>query len=187
MDYYKRFIKDEYNWVYDDCTDSSKQLLEEFESDITLEEFEDNFDLFMEVSTNRFINDDYFIQEFHDGMHDELRNVLSQYAEDKEKFINSYKPNDITVRNEIEEEIVSCYKILNYYGITEEVLIKNELIDKEKIELLKEIGKLTDNEKEIESIDISFNYTDGTEYKYKFTKNKEKESTAPSWLRDVVK
>ena len=106
---------------------------------------------------------------------------------DKEKFINSYKPNDITVRNEIEEEIISCYKLLNYYGITEEVLIKNELIDKEKIELLKEIGKLTDNEKEIESIDISFNYTDGTEYKYKFTKNKEKESTAPSWLRDVVK
>lgn len=25
------------------------------------------------------------------------------------------------------------------------------------------------------------------EYEYKFTKNKERESTAPSWLRDIIK
>lgn len=187
MDYYKKFIRDEYEWVYGECTDSTEQLLEEFNIDITPEEFEDNFGLFMDVATSNLLNNDDVVQYIHDGMHDDLTYVLTKYVEDKEKFIEKYKPNDAVIRDELEEEIISAYRTLTLYNISEDVLIKHDYIDKEKTELLNEVGKLMDNVKELESINVSFNYTDGTEYEYKFTKNKERESTAPSWLRDIIK
>ena len=40
MDYYKKFIKDEYDWIFDFGSDSISMLFDEFKDSISDEEFE---------------------------------------------------------------------------------------------------------------------------------------------------
>jgi acyl carrier protein len=187
MDYYKKFIRDEYEWVYGECTDSAEQLLEEFNIDITPEEFEDNFGLFIDVATSHLLNNDDVVQYIHDGMHDDLSCTLTEYSEDKEKFIEKYKPTDDMVRDEIEEEIVSAFTTLRCYNkITKDVLIKNGYVDKQIVDLVEEFREMMSYADSIESVDITFNYTDESK-QYKVTRDENKETTAPTWLKEIVK
>lgn len=53
MDYYKKFIQDEYDWVFDFGSDSTSMLFNEFRDDMSDEEFENNFELFKTKATER--------------------------------------------------------------------------------------------------------------------------------------
>ena len=53
MDYFKKFINEEYEWMFDFGTDTSSMLLDEFRDNITDEEFENNFELFKTEATKK--------------------------------------------------------------------------------------------------------------------------------------
>lgn len=81
-DLFARFIKDEYEWLYDDsdCTDV---LLEGFDGEISEEEFYENFDMFLNRAVNDFCNDEWIIQQLHENMHDILIDVLKDYLSEQ--------------------------------------------------------------------------------------------------------
>lgn len=186
MDYFKRFIKEEYEWVYWNSTDSEKMLIENLDNKVSIEEFENNFDLFTTEAMLRFTNDDFVIEHMHELMDDMLYDVLEEYSNDKEKFLEENKLDDVAIRCELEEEIVNAYNTLKLYNISEEVLVNRGYIDKEKNDLMEEVGRLMDNEKTIASVEVIYKYDNGEEYAYEFTKNDEKEQPSdPSWFRGL--
>jgi hypothetical protein len=63
MDYFKKFIYDEYDWVFDFGTDTSAVMLDEFKDSITEEEFDSNFEIFKIEATKKYINDEYYDHE----------------------------------------------------------------------------------------------------------------------------
>ena len=87
MDYFKRFVKEEYEWVYWNSTDGEKMLIENLDNKVSIEEFENNFDLFITEAMLRFTNNDYVIEHMHELMDDMLFDVLEDYSNDKEKFL----------------------------------------------------------------------------------------------------
>jgi hypothetical protein len=186
MDYFKRFIKEEYEWVYWNSTDGEKMLIENLDNKVSIEEFENNFDLFTTEAMLRFTNNDFVIEHMHELMDDMLYDVLEEYSNDKEKFLEENKLDDVAIRCELEEEIVNAYKTLTLYNISEEVLVNRGYIDKEKNDLMEEVGRLMDNEKTIASVEVIYKYDNGEEYAYEFTKNDEKEQPLdPSWIREI--
>ena len=72
----------------------------------------------------KYINDEYYIQQLHEQMDDCFREVLYEYSEDKNKFIEEHKINDDKINAEIEEEIIAAYSTLKRYPKSKEI-IKN--------------------------------------------------------------
>ena len=164
-----------------------EKVLEEKESSVSKEEFESNFDVFTTEAMLRFVNDDYVIQTMHDLMHDHLYDVLEDYANNKETFLSENRLDEEALQYEHNQEIIEAYRTLLYYNNAEEVLVNNGYLDKEKNDLLEEVGKLMDTEKELSGVKISFVCDDGEEYIYEFTKNEDKkEFDEPSWFRFTV-
>lgn len=122
MDFYKKFIKDEYDWIFDFGSDSSSMIFDEFKDSISDEEFENNFELFKTKATEIYINDDYYIQQLHEQMDDCLREVLHEYIENKEDFIENNKTKDCDIEKEIYEEVESAYKTITRYNKSKEII-----------------------------------------------------------------
>lgn len=80
-DYFGKFIKEEYEWLYggDDCADIIMR-----ETGISEEEYYENLDDFIKQATDNVCIDEYIIQCLHDWMHDELSNVIENYMEPRE-------------------------------------------------------------------------------------------------------
>lgn len=141
MDYFKRFINEEYEWVFDFGSDTSSILLDEFKDIITDEEFENNFELFKNEATERYINDEYYIQQLHEQMDDCFREVLMEYSENKSEFINNHKLNDEKIQAEIKQEITEAYKTLKRYDKSKEIVKELTIQDKTCPEWLKDLFK----------------------------------------------
>ena len=141
MDYFKKFIYDEYDWVFDFGTDTSSMLLDEFRDNITEEEFDSNFELFKTEATKKYINDEYYIQQLHEQMDDCFREVLNEYINNKSEFIESHKLTNDYINKEIREEITNAYKTLKRYPISKDIV--KELADKDNTcpEWLKDVVK----------------------------------------------
>ena len=122
MDYYKKIIKDEYDWIFDFGSDSSSMLFDEFKDSISDEEFENNFELFKTKATEIYINDEYYIQQLHEQMDDCLREVLHEYIENKEDFIENNKIKDCDIEKNIYEEVKSAYKTITRYNKSKEII-----------------------------------------------------------------
>ena len=122
MDYYKKFIQDEYDWVFDFGSDSASMLFNEFRDDMSDEEFENNFELFKTKATERYVNDEYYIQQLHEQMDDCLRDVIQEYLENKEEFIENNKIKDYDVEKEIYEEVENAYKTIVRYNKSKEII-----------------------------------------------------------------
>ena len=122
MDYYKKFIQDEYDWVFDFGSDSTSMLFNEFRDDMSDEEFENNFELFKTKATERYVNDEYYIQQLHEQMDDCLRDVIQDYLENKEEFIENNKIKDYDVEKEIYEEVENAYKTITIYNKSKEII-----------------------------------------------------------------
>ena len=122
MDYYKKFIQDEYDWVFDFGSDSTSMLFNEFRDDMSDEEFENNFELFKTKATERYVNDEYYIQQLHEQMDDCLRDVIQEYLENKEEFIENNKIKDYDVEKEIYEEVENAYKTIIRYNKSKEII-----------------------------------------------------------------
>lgn len=130
MDYFKKFISEEYEWVFDFGTDTSSMLLEEFKDNITEEEFENNFEVFKTEATNLYVNDEYYIQQLHEQMDDCFRTVLTEYIENKDEYLNSKKVSDNDIKCQIKNEVKEAYKTLKRYENSKEIL--KEVIDEDK-------------------------------------------------------
>ena len=130
MDYFKKFIIEEYEWVFDFGTDTSSMLLEEFKDNITEEEFENNFEVFKTEATNLYVNDEYYIQQLHEQMDDCFRTVLTEYIENKDEYLNSKKVSDNDIKCQIKNEVKEAYKTLKRYENSKEIL--KEVIDEDK-------------------------------------------------------
>lgn len=130
MDYYKKFISEEYEWVFDFGTDTASILLDDFRDSINEEEFENNFDLFRDEATERYINDEYYTQCLHEQMDACFRDVLNDYVNDKENFINGFKRDEKEIQKEIKQEIKEAYKTLKRYENSKELL--EEIIKEDK-------------------------------------------------------
>ena len=130
MDYFKKFISEEYEWVFDFGSDTSSILLDEFKDYLTDDEFENNFELFKTEATKKYINDEYYIQHLHEQMDDCFREVLNEYIDNKSKFIEEHELNDEEVKNEIKQEIKEAYKTLKRYENSKEIL--TEVINEDK-------------------------------------------------------
>ena len=122
MDYYKKFIQDEYDWIFDFGSDSTSMLFNEFRDDMSDEEFENNFELFKTKATEKYVNDEYYIQQLHEQMDDCLRDVLQEYLENKEEFIENNKIKDCDIEKEIYEEVESAYKTIVRYNKSKEII-----------------------------------------------------------------
>lgn len=130
MDYFKKFISEEYEWVFDFGTDTSSMLLEEFKDNITEEEFENNFEVFKTEATNLYVNDEYYIQQLHEQMDDCFRTVLTEYIENKDEYLNSKKVSENDIKCQIKNEVKEAYKTLKRYENSKEIL--KEIIDEDK-------------------------------------------------------
>ena len=130
MDYFKKFISEEYEWVFDFGTDTSSMLLEEFKDNITEEEFENNFEVFKTEATNLYVNDEYYIQQLHEQMDDCFRTVLTEYIENKDEYLNNKKVSDNDIKCQIKNEVKEAYKTLKRYENSKEILKK--VIDEDK-------------------------------------------------------
>ena len=130
MDYFKKFISEEYEWVFDFGSDTSSILLDEFKDYLTDDEFENNFELFKTEATKKYINDEYYIQHLHEQMDDCFREVLNEYIDNKSKFVEEHELNDEEVKNEIKQEIKEAYKTLKRYENSKEIL--TEVINEDK-------------------------------------------------------
>ena len=122
MDYYKKFIQDEYDWIFDFGSDSTSMIFDEFKDNISDEEFENNFELFKTKATEKYVNDEYYIQQLHEQMDDCLRDVLQEYLENKEEFIENNKIKDCDIEKEIYEEVESAYKTIVRYNKSKEII-----------------------------------------------------------------
>ncbi len=122
MDYYKKFIQDEYDWIFDFGSDSTSMIFDEFRDDMSDEEFENNFELFKTKATEKYVNDEYYIQQLHEQMDDCLRDVLQEYLENKEEFIENNKIKDCDIEKEIYEEVESAYKTIVRYNKSKEII-----------------------------------------------------------------
>ena len=80
-DYFEKFIKDEYEWLYG-CDDCANLIINE--TGISEEEYYDNLDDFIKQATDNVCVDEYISQCLHDWMHDELSNVIESYMEPRE-------------------------------------------------------------------------------------------------------
>ena len=80
-DYFEKFIKDEYEWLYG-CDDCANLIINE--TGISEEEYYEYLDDFIEKAIKNVCNDEYIIQCLHDWMHDELSNVIESYMEPRE-------------------------------------------------------------------------------------------------------
>lgn len=78
---FEDFIKEEFEFIYDGNNVSI--LLDEFDGKISEEEFEENFEEFINRATNYYCNNDWIIQEMHDSMHEILINVIKDYLANK--------------------------------------------------------------------------------------------------------
>lgn len=141
MDYFKKFIYDEYDWIFDFGTDTSAVMLDEFKDNITEEEFDSNFEIFKIEATKKYINDEYYIQQLHEQMDDCFREVLNEYVDNKSEFIENYKLTNDYIEKEIREEITNAYKTLKRYPIAKDIV--KELVDKDNTcpEWLKDVIK----------------------------------------------
>lgn len=141
MDYFKKFIYDEYDWVFDFGTDTSAVMLDEFKDNITEEEFDSNFEIFKIEATKKYINDEYYIQQLHEQMDDCFREVLNEYVDNKSEFIENCKLTNDYIDKEIREEITNAYKTLKRYPIAKDIV--KELVDKDNTcpEWLKDVIK----------------------------------------------
>ena len=79
--YFEKFIKDEYEWLYG-CDDCANLIIRE--TGISEEEYYEYLDDFIEKAIKNVCNDEYIIQCLHDWMHDELSNVIESYMEPRE-------------------------------------------------------------------------------------------------------
>ena len=86
------------------------------------EEFENNFELFKTKATERYVNDEYYIQQLHEQMDDCLRDVIQEYLENKEEFIENNKIKDYDVEKEIYEEVENAYKTIIRYNKSKEII-----------------------------------------------------------------
>ena len=79
--YFEKFIKEEYEWLYgdSDCADIIMR-----ETDISEEEYYENLDDFIEQAVEDVCNDEYIIQCLHDWMHDSLSDIIEGYMEPRE-------------------------------------------------------------------------------------------------------
>lgn len=178
MDTYKKFIKEEYEWVFGNDSDSINYILEGFEGKITAEEFEKYQDVILNTSVNNFYNDEYVVQQIHENMDDTIREVIRDFIEDKEGFIedNKIKPENNTKElmkeyicdaidaDALEEFVIDdgkmAYFIYNEYDpdAGKHVMKKRENVDKEEI-------------------------------KIKYTRHIENNNdcSAPAWIKDIVR
>ena len=78
---FENFIKEEYEWIYDG--ENTDILLSGFDNAITKEEFEENFEEFINRATDCYCNNDWIIQEMHDSMHEILIDVIKDYLTNK--------------------------------------------------------------------------------------------------------
>ena len=80
-DYFEKFIKEEYDWLYgcDDCADIIMR-----ETEISEEEYYEHLDDFIARATKNICNDEFIIQTLHDWMHDELSSIIEDYMEPRE-------------------------------------------------------------------------------------------------------
>ena len=130
MDYFKKFISEEYEWVFDFGSDTSSILLDEFKDYLTDGEFENNFELFKTEATKKYINNEYYIQYLHEQMDDCFREVLDEYIDNKLKFVEDHKLNNEEIKNEIKQEIKEAYNTLKRYENSKEILA--EVINEDK-------------------------------------------------------
>lgn len=79
-DYFEKFIKDEYEWLYgyNNC-DCANSIIEE--TGISEEDYYENIDNFIKQATDNVCIDEYIIQCLHEWMHDELSSVIEKYVE----------------------------------------------------------------------------------------------------------
>ncbi len=75
---FEKFIKDEYEWLYQ-CDDCAEVLLQDTE--INEEDLEENLSDFIDKAVMRFCNDEFIIQCLHDWMHDILVEVVEEHLE----------------------------------------------------------------------------------------------------------
>ena len=76
--YFEKFIKDEYEWLYG-CDDCANLIIRE--TGISEEEYYEYLDDFIEKAIINVCNDEYIIQCLHDWMHNELSDVIIDYME----------------------------------------------------------------------------------------------------------
>jgi hypothetical protein len=81
-DFFAKFIREEYEWIFDDAYNVA-MLLEGFEDRISEDEFYEHYNEFMDKATMLFCNDEYVIQTIHEYMDDSLRDVLKGYLNKK--------------------------------------------------------------------------------------------------------
>lgn len=80
--YFEKFIRDEYEWMYE-CEDCTESLLQYIDGEMELEEFDENYDDFLNQAIKDFCNDEYIIQIIHDQMHNTLLDVVQAYIDNK--------------------------------------------------------------------------------------------------------
>lgn len=68
------------------------------------------------------VNDEYYIQQLHEQMDDCLRDVIQEYLENKEEFIENNKIKDYDVEKEIYEEVENAYKTIVRYNKSKEII-----------------------------------------------------------------
>lgn len=196
MDYFKRFVKEEYEWVYSESCDAVQLLLKNLEGKVSEQEFDDYFDMFTSEAMQRYTNNEYVIQSLHEIMDDCLTEVLQEYAENKEEFIKDYKLDDRAIRYEIEEEIENAYKTLTLYDISEDVLMEKGYLDKKKNNDIEELidsirEDLYNYNDEIDEVEMtvatrkSEDEVSFIQTQYSKNRKEKKETTCPNWIRDL--
>lgn len=175
MNYFNKFIKEEYEWLYWENTDSEKLLLEQLDNKFTDEEFEQHFDIITTEAMLRFVNNDYIVETIHDLMYDEIYNVMEEFVANKEEFIDKYKITEEYKKYEKTIEILEAYELLsNNANTTEEILKNKGYVSKETYEIVKEINNIIKTTNNVTSINITLKTDDGNEYDYEFIKPKKK-------------
>ena len=194
MDYFKKFISEEYEWVFDFGSDTSSILLDEFKDCLTDDEFENNFELFNDL-TAAYLNDvdnTVTIAKTRNGelVEEELNvpkdfrkmimKILLDFGVDKQEaekiMTNDYQFKDVSALYEVASEIILNYastgKKFNF--IAKPDMQCSLLIDdfEEEVKLNKRPGASDEEAKEV---------------LYKKHRKVKVESTCPSWLKNVVK
>lgn len=75
----ENFIRNEYEWIYESCSDGMDILFDDLDvEDLNMDEINENLSDFIDAAVERICNDEYIIQCLHDWMHDELLDVIKE-------------------------------------------------------------------------------------------------------------
>lgn len=73
------FIRTEYGWIYESCSDAMDILFDDLDAeDLNMDEINENLSDYIDAAVERICDDEYIIQSLHDWMHDELLNVIRE-------------------------------------------------------------------------------------------------------------